>query len=637
MTKDQYGMTHPGTPAAPSCTGSLCRLASGMLGASGAQSLLVVLALFVVLVVPSRAQFSLANDLIDKDSGTRLELRAVFDPLPPTGYVPVRAVITSGSTRASVWSFDFTSQTQAFRAHNSHRSRFRVEVPARATQSAAFLVPMAVEYGNRHGGFSSGAPLRVEVGAGGHGLRSYASHESRMRGFPAIAISPELADSSITKLNKELKSRGSSGSHFFGGDAEFGSQFKLDDLPEDWRGWSGFDYALFSHTDWARLRPAARRAVEQWVRLGGNLHIYAPAEVGSDVLGLPGGAEALKGPFGLGRLARREWNGKELPDAATVGHYWGLDRRETDLLEGRASLARGTGYWPLVEAIGDRSFASWQVVLFLVVFGILVGPVNLFVLAPSGRRHRLFVTTPLLSVGASLLMVAVILIQDGTGGAGARFAAVSLHPEDATACVTQEQVSRTGVLFSGAFETRQPALMEPVTMPPRPWVKLHSGHNSPSVELVEDGTVRSGNWFQSRAEQGQILRAVLSTRARIERKAGADPASAPALVSALGFPVTRLYYVDDKGDAWKAPAALASGAEVSLVRCEMKELRDAWQAAVAPAGQLLRRRLEEQASGAPRGRFFALADTAPAFVLDTLPAIRWQGGGVVLHGPVVVP
>ncbi|MBL9133561.1 MAG: hypothetical protein JNG86_20285 [Verrucomicrobiaceae bacterium] len=580
------------------------------------------------------AQLSLANDVIDKNSGTRLELRGVFDPLPPTGHVPVRAVITSGAGRDSTWTFDFSSETQAYRAQNSHRSSFSVEVPARSTQSALFMVPMAVEYGNTHSGYYGNTPFRVEVGAGGFGGKSYSDHSRRARGFPAIAISPALADGSITKLNKELQTKGSGSPMHYGGDVEFGSQFELDDLPEDWLGYSGFDFMLFSHTDWSKLRPGARRAIEQWIQLGGTLHLYAPGSVSDDALGLTEGAAALKKPFGLGRIRRYDWDGKELSASTTVGRYWGVGRRETDLLEGRISIAKGGNYWPLLDVIGERSFASWQVVLFLIVFGILVGPVNLFVFAPSGRRHRLFVTTPLLSLGASALMVMVILMQDGTGGTGGRFVAVNLHPADAHACVTQEQISRSGVLLSGAFELKQPALVEPVVLPARPWAKLHSGNNSQSVALVQNGALRSGNYFQSRAEQGQILRSALSTRARIEKKAAAAPGAPPALISALGFPVTQVFYVDEAGEAWKSSGSLASGSESVLVKCAMQELREAWKAAIARAGSTLRKQLEEQASGVPRGHFFAKAGAAPGFTLDTLPSVRWHEDQVVLFGPV---
>ncbi len=590
----------------------------------------LVLGGLAFLVPSAHAQLSLANELLDKASGTRIELRSVFDPIPPTGFAPVRAVITSGSSRDSTWTFDFHSQTQHYRQQNSQDSSFKVGVPANSTQSALFLVPVAVEYGDAHG-YSYGSNLTVHVGAGGFGDRHYTEHRPRVKNFPAIAISPALADSSINKLNKEVQSRSSGG----GSRTEtFGSQFKLDDLPEDWLGLSGFDFIMLSHTEWAKLRPGVRRAIEQWVHFGGKLHLYATTGTQAASLGLTGGEETLKRPIGLGRISMFEWDGKELAITGTVSRYSGEPRREVDLIEGRTSIAVGTNHWDLIDQLTERSFASWQVILFLLVFGILVGPINLFVLAPSGRRHRLFITTPLLSIGASVLMIGVILIQDGTGGVGARFIAIEVDPAAATAHITQEQVSRTGVLLSGAFEIKQPALVEPVAMPDTPWVKLKADDKSQAAALRQSGPLRTGNYFQSRAEQGQILRAAISTRARLELKANA---STPTLISALGCTLSEIYYIDKDGIAWKSAGPLATGAEAVLAKCEMSELRSTWKTNVTRSSTKLQKHLEEQTANLQRGHFFANAATAAPFTLDTLPSIRWQADQIALFGPVLAP
>ena len=67
---------------------------------------------------------------------------------------------------------------------------------------------------------------------------------------------------------------------------------------------------------------------------------------------------------------------------------------------------------------------------FILVFAVLVGPVNLFWLADASRRHRLFWSTPLISVAASLLLVGVIALQDGFGGSGERVMATLLVPDE---------------------------------------------------------------------------------------------------------------------------------------------------------------------------------------------------------------
>ena len=59
------------------------------------------------------------------------------------------------------------------------------------------------------------------------------------------------------------------------------------------------------------------------------------------------------------------------------------------------------------EIIDEGKLGTWQIAAILIAFGIIVGPVNLFVIARQGRRHRLFWTTPLISLIASLLLIAL--------------------------------------------------------------------------------------------------------------------------------------------------------------------------------------------------------------------------------------
>lgn len=592
----------------------------------------LLLSLLLLGTSAAHAQKNIANDELDLTSGTRVQVRSVFDPLPPSGYAPMRIVATNGTGRNARWAFDFHSQTQDYRQHNEHDSSFAVDVPARSTQSALFMVPLAVDYDNSGSG-SSGHLLRVSVSGTGFDGSPKTDHENRIGGFPALALSESLAEFSITKLNKELESKARSvhGS-FYGGAATFGSRFEPADLPDSWLGYSGFDFILLSSTDWQKLKPGVKRALLEWVRLGGRLHVYLSPGASPESLGLPALASAGSHMVSLGKIMTMSWDGKNLPATQTVNRYWGESQRANTL---RSDYAR-VGVWPLLALLGTRSFASWQVIVFLVAFGMLVGPVNLFVLAPAGKRHKLFITTPLLSIGASLVMVVLILLQDGTGGVGRRFIAINLEPGEAAAYVTQEQVSRTGVLLGAGFEMKQPVLIEPLVMPDSPWVKLKKTSTAQPASLTQDGRERRGNFFQSRAEQGQVLRAAVSTRARLELKAAAAPDAAPTLVSALGFTVDELFYTDAAGVQWRLEKPLSTGQSATLVKTDDSAQRLWCEAAVNPAVDSLRQALNDTTTNR-RSFFVAKARQAPDFTLDTLSSIRWEDDRIVVFGPVTQP
>jgi hypothetical protein len=598
--------------------------------------------LLCLLASSALAQKTITNGNLTSDGARALEIRSVFDPLPPSGYAPLRIVATNGTDGDMRWDFSFLSKTQQFRRENEHRSRLALAVPAHSTQSATFLAPLSVNYGDTSSGYwNNNHQLHVSVDVPGLSTKSFQDYANRADDFPAIAISKGLADANHSKLKDEIERRTKSGSRGGGSSNFFGSAFSPADLPEDWRGLSGFDFLMISSSEWQSLKPGQQLAVMQWVRFHGELHIYATAGITPAGLGLPQGFESDQKEISLGVIKLIRWDSKSLDAGVTVGRYYGTQTRAQDITAGYSGLSTGSirkPVWELLNALGERNFASWQVVAFLVVFGILVGPVNLFVLAPSGRRHRLFITTPLLSVGASVLMVGIILTQDGTGGMGARLIAIDLQPEEAAAYVTQEQVSRTGVLLGGGFEVKQPALIEPLALPDTPWVKLKSNNNSQPAQLSQEGSLRGGNYFQSRAEQGQILRAVVSSRARLEMKTGLAADADPEVISALGFSIDDLFYVNANGGVWRAKGALATGQQVKLTKSDSSTLRSTLEAPIKLSGGHTRSRLMGLINGTlPRSTFFAIAKAAPGFAIDTLPSIRWQQDRVVVFGSLAQP
>lgn len=607
------------------------------------KSLFLSATAFLACLGQAAAQQSIGDQMLDKSSGSRVEIRGVFDPAPPSGFAPVRVVATQGVNTDTVWDFSFESEVYHYRGGHTHTSRFSLPMQARSTQSALFLVPMAMNYGDASGYSSTQTSnLKVSLVAPGLATREFSTSNQHAPDFPSVAISKGLSNRNMADLRKEMESRRKAVSRWGGTADEFGSEFRPEDLPEDWRGFSGFDDILISDNEWAALKPGVRLALLQWVRLGGRLTVYQTPGA-PPLADLPETVRESGGNLSLGKVSFARWDGTTLDADKTVGALWGADKRVTDLGENYSSFTNGRNSapeWQLMQKLGSRSFASWQVVIFLVIFGLLVGPINLFVLAPAGKRHKLFTTTPLLSVGASLFMVVIILFQDGIGGDGVRLVVVNLEPAEATAYVTQEQVCRTGVLMGTSFSLKQPALVEPLALPDSPWVKLKSNGSTQTTQLMLAGNDRSGNYFQSRAEQGHLLRAAVSSRARVELKAGTGVGAGipPEVISTLAFPLEELFYVDAKGIVWKSDGVVQTGHATRLVASDTAALRTRWEFMIESSGGDTRDRLLRLVNGTPpRSTFFARADRADEFLLPTLDSIRWARDRVALYGPVALP
>jgi hypothetical protein len=250
---------------------------------------------------------------------------------------------------------------------------------------------------------------------------------------------------------------------------------------------------------------------------------------------------------------------------------------------------------------------------FLLLFGLTVGPFNLFYLARH-HRPRLLWTTPLISVLASVVLMALILLQDGVGGHGHRSVVVLSMPDRATELVMQEQISRTGVLLSTTFPEVEGAFLEAIQLQDRI-------HGTRSFSLARGR--HAGEWFTTRSVQAQRIEIVRGSRSRVEMLGDGR------LASTLPVTVERLLIVDDKGAFWMA-RNVQPGDPFSLEPAPEAEVQDFFGDHLEHVTPLARMLIDRQ-----RGRtntFFAAG--AGPIAIDTLPAISWSDDPVLFLGPV---
>ena len=270
-----------------------------------------------------------------------------------------------------------------------------------------------------------------------------------------------------------------------------------------------------------------------------------------------------------------------------------------------------------------------MILLAVVAFAITVGPVNFLVFASGVHRSRLFWTTPLIAVVATLLMGLFILISEGVGGRGKVFVALLTMADQKKSVLWQEQVSRTGVLFGTSFTPSEAtALLLPIQLKEdgRP-----GRHYSPWSErnrtYALDANRWSGDWFRSRQTQAQLVMTVEPSRGQFVFDAAAD--GTPTVTSTFEREMTGLWYFDASGQPWTV-GKIAPGETVSLTRAE-KSVFDQWfDRALKPAGALTRERVQGFAKAGLPGKFFA-AIPEPVRIA-TLPTIRWEDAGGVVFG-----
>ncbi|MGC4017175.1 MAG: hypothetical protein QM755_22085 [Luteolibacter sp.] len=577
------------------------------------------LALLLALATCASAQEQLIREITDPKTDTHVEITSLFSLPPPRGYLPVRVKIANRleSNRSVTVSFESSTTNYGRRGDgNRMTSSFTFDAPAEKSNEHDILVPLPTTIGDGENAISVQATLSGSMGAGSRTLSTQYVDKQR-----AVLMGEKLYTPNAHALERELGSLSSS----YRGSAAFTACLDARQLPDDWRAYSGYDYLILTDEEWTVTSPGVKTAILAWVRLGGHLQIYTPT--GS----APGLALPADTSFGTIEVKKTTGGALGLDAAAVVTaiHKGPMSQRE-------ALNSDYNSGWALQNEFGRVGFNYAVFVVILIAFGVVVGPVNLFVFAKTGRRHRLFITTPLISLAASLLLIALILLQDGFGGRGSRVVLMEVRPDnnENAAYVHQEQFSRTGVLTGARFTIQDAAAISPVPIADdNRWARLTTSNggagNGYAANFVDGKLETSGDWFQSRSEQGEILDAVIPTRGRIE---SASSSGAPSLLSTFDFPIETLYYQDSTKQWWKA-TDLQPGSRFQPVTISTP---DAELAINAEQIRLGKRNGELLAKVKNRpGSFVAFSNKAPA--VETYKSIKWQSTRAVITGPVLNP
>ena len=582
---------------------------------------------------------------LNDEDGSSVEVEHVFSVIPSGGYTAVRVTVTNKGKEAQSVTLNSSSYGSGGRGENVV-SGGSLTVSAKGESSAMqeWLVPLMTDFsGSRGYGYGG---RRLSIGMAMPGRSNTASFSSDVfSNEPFSAASQSLAGKSAVVLNeafRKARATGSKGSYMRSETSTVASYLPAH-LPSDWRGYLGLDLLAINTDEWTTLAPGVRNAIRQWVILGGLLDLYHSGLFPEAIL------QELKADpkvesfnrLGSGVVRAFEWDGKELTGTTYEQMRFqerngvpGIRReRASSIMQEGANKKAGNS---IGTALGERSFAAWQVGVILLLFGLLVGPVNLFYFAPPGRRHRLFFTTPVIALGASVLLIAVIFLQDGSGGTGRRVALLELRPDENNTYLRQYQISRTGVLFGGGFVTEEPAVITPLMLGNSRWTRLKPADANDAEGQrfsLPDPITFAGDWFQSRSEQAQLIETIRPGRGRFELKPGGGD---PVVVSSFPAPVERLFYQDPDAQWWASAGPITTGASVALQKATAEEA-EAW----LDTELILLPLADRDFMTMPRemadrtGRFIAVSHDPKAGLMGTLKSIKWTNDQAILHGRLV--
>ena len=596
-----------------------------------------LLLLLASLIAPLGAQEVLFNHVPDPKAKTKVEAVALFNRPAPGGFLPVRVTVVNPNEQEGRLTFNTESSDGGGYGGGQGSeltSSFELTIPAQRTSVHDLLVPCTTLLNYSYGG-NVNVTVRMSGsygGAAGNVQTSYSDNQ------PALLLSEPLYTPNASMLDGHL---GGSSSRHYRASETFAGKFDARSLPEDWRAYAGYDGIAMTDTDWGNATPGARTAILRWNRLGGELILYT-LSASSDLATLGIAAEGKgqrTGDRSFGRVTLLPIGSDLKLDAAPTVDRFHNQARMTPVNEAiRSDFS--SGWWTQAD-FGGQTYNYGLFIVILVGFGVLVGPVNLFVFAKSGQRHRLFITTPLIALGTSVLLIALIILIDGFGGRGIRTVLMEVRPDDGenSAYVLQEQVSRTGVLLGGGFTVSEPAVINSVPLASSQWSRLTEHNDGGGMRYEEkfaDGKLEvDGDWFQSRSEQGHFVRAIVPTRGRIEMSADSG---APSFLSTFDFPVEKLYYYDNANAWWKAEN-IAPGKAFTCTSVAPEEVMtfvtEASGRLAARSRRVLGLAKDISSLHHRPGHFIALTESAPA--IETLKGIDWTKTRTYITGPIAKP
>jgi len=445
-----------------------------------------------------------------------------------------------------------------------------------------------------------------------------------------VIYSEEIQNGNGNALDKATADHlyGSS-SGMSGSSAEFGGLFLAKSMSDDWRAYIGYDACILTEKEWNELPAGARNALRKWNRLGGSLIIYT-TNPATDLNTLGFGRDMAESPVtdpGWGRTILRPFPSDGLLEASEVVELVVDAVKKTG--GPRISDPRDNfrSSWKLQDALGIKTSQLILVIIVLVAFGVLVGPINLFVFARAGKRHKLFISTPLISLGASIILLGLILLQDGFGGYGKRLILQEIGPDN-TAYISQEQIARTGVLLNTSFTTSEPGYLTPLTIGKSRWARVTEsnggGNGVYNVELTETGLAATGDWFKSSSEHGHLLETARPSRERISLVGDSDN---PTINSTFGFVLEKVFFRDLTGQLWTT-SDIQQGRNKSMTPAEETEFTPWFNGLQQRFGPRNRARLDLARNR--RGYFFGFAPETDG--ISSLTSIDWKTTSTFVTG-----
>lgn len=347
------------------------------------------------------------------------------------------------------------------------------------------------------------------------------------------------------------------------------SELGVEQWSRQWLAYTGYDGIVLSWGEMAGAPEAVRRALWRYVTGGGSLLLVETPEellaraveqpVRHAVVGAPrplhligeGGMPPPQGyPLtwqyrGFGELLLAPPLGRQFSQSELVrlGDAWARSR---DPWTGPKGIPEGQQWIPVVDSVAVPIRGLF---VFVLLFSILVGPVNLWWLNRKGRRLWLLWTVPAASLAACGVVVLVALL-----GEGLRYESRCLG----ITVLDQLEQQATTLAWSGYYAS---LTTEGLRFSRNTEVVLFGGGGKQQRLRLDGEQHLSFGWLVPRLPSYFIERRLEGRRERLDIAVHADTLQ---VTNGLGARLDWLVVADLSGRLYASPGAVAAGSDITL-------------------------------------------------------------------------
>ena len=565
-----------------------------------------------------------------------IELSSFVETLPFSGYFPVEVRIENKTAKAKVLKLTTeanSSQSASWRNSRELKttSSYDLRCGAGEVKSYSLLVPVSRAQGGRYSG-SGNDKYNSRLSFNGYVGQDYVS-----KSFEVAALT--LSDNML--FSEHVMFKGDDLFKTISSDFYDERAFKVQDFPSNLKALQGYGVIYFTAKDWRLLNKRQIETVHRWVRQGGILSIVGEKDLGAskDLIQEEFfSAENSKSPnYGVGEvyvldrtklrkrlevLGTKPKSGRSSSSSSRAKSSTVLYAR-SDMPSVTNVLEEGlrSEKWKLRSKMGTKHFGITMLSLIVILFMIMVAPLNFFLFARQGQRHKLFVTTPIIAASASLLLVLFIIITEGFGGKGYQLVHQEIDQASKISYLRQEQFCRTGVLFDTSFDLDSDYELHQAAIEESRWARVISGGKGSNEKYKqshqEGGEIKhTGNYFSSRSEHGHYIRGHKITHQKFMIEGKGDDLK---VSSSFAHPIKVLYIRASGRDFYKAEN-LVSGVPVTAQKVKKSE----YSKFVADNSYKFNKTMSAKLRSLSNRNqsFIAQTDTLPG--VNSLKSIKWD-------------